>query len=541
MGSGVGKRIRRDCLSCALAICALMAMAAPAFSVEYPRMVAIAPFSSLAKEDIQQTVSVLPRLLSSRLMALAGVEVTLLPAGEKSAAASAREAHIPILLQGSVAKLGKGYSIDVTALDPATGKTANAFFASAATEDEIIPQLGILAAEIAEKLFGIKTIVRAAPVVPQQAYPAPQSPGTPQPSYPAAGAAAAPPYPAAQAAPFVAPSGPWEPRSIVKVGASDKTPDELFRIGSGDLDGDGNPEVAAVGNRRLWVYKVNADNVLPFRKMELNNSHLFLNVEMADVDGDGKSEIIVTDLVGDRVKSFVVRYKGEGLETVALEIPYYIISLEDGKGNRRLVGQSRGVTEPFSGKIVYLKWNGKTLVPDGNVPTVVESGIFGLAALPGDAENRFLYMDADEHIRLVDPKGKTVYKTKEYYSGAVQLFTWGMDTRSNVGPDRHYIRGRIYPISMEGKSAVFLVRQAKGNMLFKDVRTFDWSRLVFLSWGGDGFSEKGASDRIDHLMSDFAVLGGKAGSGTRVAVSVIESSSSYSSESVSRIHLYRLD
>jgi hypothetical protein len=541
MGSGVGKRIRRALLSCVLSICALAAAAAPAVSADYPRRVAIAPFSSLAKEDIQQTVSVLPRLLSSRLMALAGAEVTLLPAGEKSAAASAREANIPILLHGTVAKLGKGYSIDVTALDPATGKTANAFFAAAASEDEIIPQLGVLAAEIAEKLFGIKTIVRAAPVVTPQAYPAPQLPGTSLPSHPAAGAAAVAPYPSAQTAPPVAPSGPWEPRSIVKVSASDKIADELYRVGSGDLDGDGSPEVAAIGSRKLWVYKVNADNVLPFRKLERNNSHLFLNVETADVDGDGKAEIVVTDLVGDRLKSFVVKYKGEGLETVAPEIPYYIISLEDGKGNRRLIGQARGVTEPYSGKIVYLKWNGKTLVPDGTVPTTVESGIFGLAALPGDADNRFLYIDSDEHIRLVDPKGKTVYKTKEYYSGAVQLFTWGMDTRSNVGPDRHYIRGRIHPVSMEGKSTVFLVRQAKGNMLFRDVRTFDWSRLVFLSWGGDGFSEKGASERIDNLMSDFAVLGGKAGSGSRVAVSVIESSASYASESLSRIHLYRLD
>jgi hypothetical protein len=522
-------------------IYAFAVLSTPAAYADYPRRVAIAPFASLAKEDIQQTVSVLPRLLSSRLMALAGAEVTLLPAGDKSAAESAREARIPLLLQGTVAKLGKGYSIDVTALDLATGKTASAFFAAAATEDEIIPLLGSMAGEIAEKLFGIKTIVRAAPVISPPVFPAVQPPASLPAPYPSAGAAAAAQTPAAQASPVVAPAGPWDPRSIVKVATSDKVPDELYRVGSGDLDGDGSPEVAAIGSRKLWVYKVSGDSILPFRKMERNISHLFLNVEMADIDGDGRAEIVITDLVGDRLNSFVMKYNGEVLEPVALEIPYYIISLEDGKGNRRLIGQPRGVTEPFSGKIVYLKWNGKTLVPDGNVFTSVEGGIFGLAALPADPENRFLYIDPDEHIRLLDPKGKTVYKTKEYYSGAIQMFTWGVETRSNVGPDRHYIRGRIYPISMDGKSPVFLVRQAKGNVLFKDVRTFEWSRLVFLSWGGDGFSEKGASERIDNLMADFAVLGGKAGSGSRVAVPVIESSASYSSESVSRIHLYRLD
>jgi hypothetical protein len=266
-----------------------------------------------------------------------------------------------------------------------------------------------------------------------------------------------------------------------------------------------------------------------------------MNVEAADVDGDGRAEIVVTDLVGDRLNSFVMKYKGEVLEAVATDIPYYVTSLEDGKRNRRLIGQARGVTDPFTGKVYFLKWDGKTLVPDGDVPVKLSGGIFGLAAFPGDAENRFLYIDGDEHLGLIDPKGKTVYKTKEYYGGAVHLFTWGTETRSNTGPDRHYIRGRITPVSRDGKSTIFLVRQAKGNVLFKEVRTFEWSRLVYLSWSEDGFAEKGASDRIDNLMTDFAILGGRPGPGSRVAVPVIESNVSFSTGPVSRIQLYRMD
>jgi hypothetical protein len=542
MGMGAGKQIHRAGLAFVILTVLSCGLASPGVSADYPRKVAIAPFVSLAKEDIQQTVSVLPRLLSSRLMALAGAEVTLLPSGEKPPAEQARGAGVPLLLQGTVAKLGKGFSIDVTALDLETGKTAGAFFAAALTEDEIIPQLGTLSAEISEKLFGVKVPVRIAPAVPPASAPAVSS-------YPAVPPQTAVSTPAGTALPSVAPqavpglpSGPWEPRSIVKVAFSDKIPDEIFRVGSGDVDGNGTHEIAAIGGRRLYVYKVAADNVLPFRKLERDRSHLFLNVETADLDGDGRAEIVVTDLVGDRLSSFVVKYKGEVLEPVATEIPFYIVSLEDGKGGRRLAGQRRGITEPFSGKIAYLKWDGKTLVPDGDVPVKVAGGIFGLGTLPGDAENRFLYIDEDEHLRLLYPNGKTAYKTKEYYSGAVHFFTWGTETRSNIGPDRHYIRGRIVPVTTEGKSSAFLVRQAKGNVLFKDTRTFEWSRLLFIAWTGDGFAEKGASDRIDNLMTDFAVLGGGSpGPGSRVAVSAIESTPSYASGAVSRIQLYRMD
>jgi hypothetical protein len=128
----------------------------PASAAGYARRIAIAPFAVLTREDIGATVSVLPRLLASRLMSLAGADVVLLTAGGKTPEEAAREAKVPLLLQGTVSKLGKGYSLDTTVTDLETGKTAGAFFATAATEDDIIAQMGILSGEIAGKIFGMQ-------------------------------------------------------------------------------------------------------------------------------------------------------------------------------------------------------------------------------------------------------------------------------------------------------------------------------------------------------------------------------------------------
>ncbi|MBM2828328.1 MAG: hypothetical protein HW408_860, partial [Actinobacteria bacterium] len=117
----MGKDIRRAGSACLLFFVFIGFTSTPV-AAEYPRRVAIAPFVSLAKEEIQQTVSLLPRLLMSRLMALAGAEVVLLPAGEKPPVGQARDAGMPLVLQGTVAKLGKGYSIDVTATEVESGK-----------------------------------------------------------------------------------------------------------------------------------------------------------------------------------------------------------------------------------------------------------------------------------------------------------------------------------------------------------------------------------------------------------------------------------
>ena len=107
-----GRHVARAVLGAVLLLSCVLASPVPASAAGYSRRIAIAPFASLTKEDIGATVSVLPRLLASRLMALAGADVVLLPAGGKAPEAAAKEAKVPLLLQGTVSKLGKGYSVD---------------------------------------------------------------------------------------------------------------------------------------------------------------------------------------------------------------------------------------------------------------------------------------------------------------------------------------------------------------------------------------------------------------------------------------------
>ncbi len=161
-----GRHAARAALCAVLLFSCVPASPVPAEAAGYSRRIAIAPFASLTKEDIGGTVAVLPRLLGSRLMALAGADVLLLPAGGKSPEEAAREAKYPLLLQGTVAKLGKGYSIDAAVTDLSTGGSAGAFFTAAATEDDIIAQLGLLSGEIAEKLFGVQGAIRAVSPAP---------------------------------------------------------------------------------------------------------------------------------------------------------------------------------------------------------------------------------------------------------------------------------------------------------------------------------------------------------------------------------------
>ena len=495
----------RAVLGAVLLLSCVLSVPSPADAAGYSRRIAIAPFTSLAKEDIGATVSVLPRLLASRLMALAGADVVLLSAGGKAPQEAAKEAKVPLLLQGTVSKLGKGYSVDTTVTDLETGKTAGAFFAVAATEDDIIAQLGVLSGEISEKLFGVQGAIRAIPP------PAPSSlaiPAVPAPSPPASV------LPLSTSLPSVAISTPvkvgapderWTPSSIKRVSRSDRIADELYGIVAGDVDAEGNGDVFAFGRRIIYIYRVKGMELLPYARITRGLPGHILNVEAVDLDGDGKKEIIVSGLEGEYLGSTVLKRKGDVYEQVAGRIPYFLVVLPDWQGKPTVVGQRLGSETPFEGRLYTMSWTGKTFTEGALLPAdtriaPLSSGIPGLSSARIGKEWRLIYTDADSHLRVLDASGKTDYKSRGSYGAATDDFEYGLSL-PKTGKSRNPVKKAARVSAMADGSPVFVIPKAKVGLL--NVTALQESRsIVLLQW-----SDGELLERADTGESNFTYSG----------------------------------
>jgi hypothetical protein len=534
-----------------LAVLSICLGAAPAFPADLPRSVAIAPFTSLAKEDIQQTVSILPRLLSSRLMSLTGAEVVLLPSAEKPAAEAAREAKTALLLQGTVSKLGKGYSIDVTALDLGSGKTAGAFFAAASTEDEIIPQLGLLAAEISEKIFGLKDSARRQPAPAAATLPVAPAP-LPQP----ASAPAAPPEtpPPTGPAPAAGPAGnsagsgkPWGPTAMKKLSQSDKIADELYGIVAGDVDEEGNGEVIAYGKRTLYLYRIKGVEIAPYTRITRGMQHHVLNVEATDLDGDGRKEILVTDLVGDNMESFILKRKGDVYEEAAGKIPYFLVVLPDWMGKPTVVGQRQGLETPFQGKLVTFRWDGNGLVEGETLPHntnifPLSWGIPGLSSVRVGDQWRLIHTDEAERLRVVASDGKSEYRSGETFGTGVDFFEWGPYVPLEGSRKRFFLRKAARSCRSGGDRPLVLIPEVKKGILSMTAGSYDSTRLVLLQWEDGQFSEKAGTPKSDYFYSGADVLPSSGlRQGGKVIASVIEQMGSVAKDPRSRLTLFHVE
>jgi len=514
----------------------------PASAAGYSRRIAIAPFASLTKEDIGGTVAVLPHLLASRLMALAGADVVLLPAGGKAPAAAAKEANVPLLLQGSVSKLGKGYSVDTTVTDLETGRTAGAFFAAASTEDDIIAQLGVLSGEIAEKLFGVQGAIRAtappAPVAvpaPGAVPPAGGAPGTYAPA-----PAAPPPAPVP-----ASPAEGWAPSSLKKAGQSDKIADELYGVTTVGPIADGEEEVVAWGSQILYFYRVKGTQVLPFSRITKTLRYHFLNVEAADVDGDGRKELLATCLVGDQIRSIVYRKGKDTYTEAATDIPYFLAVVDDASGKRVVVGQNRGLDYPFSGKLYRMQWDGKTLkegeafLANTNIKPL-NQGILGLAAGKSGEGWRWFYTDEDSHLRVLEPGGKSSFVSKEKYGTGIDLFEWGAFDRTEQKRMQFFLRKAPRVSEGAGGMPLLLISEVDKGALNLD-RFWEKTRLVLLQWEDGSFSEKAGTKMEGIYISGADFLSTPLRRGGGILASVIEQEGSAYKDKISRLFLYRAE
>ncbi|PJB33363.1 MAG: hypothetical protein CO109_00265, partial [Deltaproteobacteria bacterium CG_4_9_14_3_um_filter_65_9] len=328
------------------------------------------------------------------------------------------------------------------------------------------------------------------------------------PPSPVAAAPAAAPAPASVASPAPLPSTPaegWTPSSLKKVGQSDKIADELYGVTALDAGADGAVEVVAWGTNILYFYRVKGTEVLPISRITLERKSHLLNVGAADVDGDGRKELLATCLVGDRIRSVVYKKGKDTYAEVAWDIPYFLAVVADASGKQSVVGQARGVDLPFRGKLFRMAWDGKTLKEGEAFPAntnikPLNEGILGLSAAKLDKEWRWVYTDEESHLRVVDPTGKSVFRSKEKYGSGIDLFEWGAyDRTAGMQPQFFLRKAARVSEGAEGKPILLTYEVDKG--ILGLARSWDKTRVVLLQWEGGGFFEKAGTKMEGRFFS----------------------------------------
>jgi len=385
------------------------------------------------------------------------------------------------------------------------------FFEQSEDAGGIIARINTMAADINEKMFGRTTAsVKPAPA------PAPQ-PQAPQPE--PADPHAHPEKMLKQATGFGGESR--SPFATSEESAREFSPQfwksAAFKlafngIALGDVDGDGKTETVLITADKVIVYRYEQQRFYQVTEYETDSKGINIGVDVADINGNGIPEIIVTSLTLTRkaLASFVLEWDGKAFRRIVDNAPWYFRVVDLPDRGKVLLGQEPRFGSPFKGKIFEMAWRNGQYEPETPVTVSTEANVLGLTIgqiVKGQRETIAAY-DPTDRIRVFDEAGKEEWKSAERYGGST-LHTLGNINDAGETERPIYLPMRLVAMKpdKDEKSQVLAVRNFDiADRKLDKFRSFNEAQIFGFGWDGLGLQPEWRTRKITGCIRDF-VLG----------------------------------
>jgi TolB-like protein len=503
----------------------LLALSTSVFAAAKTATVAIVPFKVNAEKDMSFLRDGVYDMLSTRLTKEGEVEVLNRQTVEKALPATAgplteaagrelgRKLAADYVLFGSLTVLGNSISMDAKMVDVAGAKPTMSFFEQSEDAGGIISRISAMAAAVNEKMFGRTTAA---------AQPAPSA------------AAAAPPPQAAQPAPtdpFAHPEkmlkqssgfggGSGSPFAASEESAREFSPQfwksaayklAFNGIALGDVDGDGKIETVIITADKVIVYRYEQQRFYQVAEYAEGSQGIHIGVDVADINGNGIPEIIVTRLTLTRkvLASFVLEWDGKAFRRIVDNAHWYFRVCDLPDRGKVLFGQEPRFGSPFKGQIYEMIWRNGQYEPETPVTVSAAVNVLGLTIgqiVKGQRETIAAY-DSSDRIRVFDEAGKEEWKSAERYGGST-LHTLGNIDDAGQTERPIYLPMRLMALKpdKDGKSQVLAIRNFEITDRKTDVfRSFNEAQIIGFGWDGLGLQPEWKTRKMTGCIRDFAL------------------------------------
>ncbi len=272
-----------------------------------PDRVVIIPFKMNAQKDLIFLQNGIYDMFTSRLSKAGKVQVVERNETEKAlemvtgsvneetARQTGEKLNADFVLFGSLTVFGNSVSIDAKMVDVSGKKPTLAFFDHSQGMDEVIPQINIIAGDINEKVFGIKTVLTTPP--PAASTQAPESQKRDIHAHPESLLKTAPAKQGSEgsggvdSSPFVMEQRSGETHMFRK---SRNFKMKISSLAIGDVDGDGKIETVTISNQKVLILRNEGGYFTKIKEISGRNNQKFISIDVADIKEDGRAEIFVT-------------------------------------------------------------------------------------------------------------------------------------------------------------------------------------------------------------------------------------------------------
>lgn len=420
----------------------------------------------------------------------------------------------------SITILGGSVSTDAKVLDTATGNIALTFSQIGKDQADIISHIDQLAGRIKTRLLGRP--------------PASPTPAGVQPARPTAAGREGDQgdihqHPekllrglGADAQGLSLPHGDEAPAAVIRLVTRSRRVDRQIRgVTTGDVDGDGVNEIICIDSTTVLIFRIRGGR--PAKIAESDAGVANIAVDAADLNGNGRSELFITHLDGDRLRSYVLEWEGAGLRRIAGNLRWYFRAVDLDDRGRVLVGQRKGMNEPFLPGIFEMgcvdgRYDGvrKLALPRNRTIFGFTQGVVRTA---GEAD--IIDYSRDYYLRITDGKGREEWTSTDSYGGSDNALVLKLENKPNEF-DKRYLPSRVRVVDLDGDGIkeIVAVNNEDRARAFSRLRMFKQGRLEVLKWDQIGLVPVGRTRSVAKFIGDFT-LGDVNGDGRAEIVAAI--------------------
>ncbi|HEY6000142.1 MAG TPA: VCBS repeat-containing protein, partial [bacterium] len=228
------------------------------------------------------------------------------------------------------------------------------------------------------------------------------------PSADAAPASPAAPTPAPSPVPARAGEGEYAVRDLPGGGRA---------LAAGDILGEGRVEIVVSDGDRLSLYRWD-EQQLSWRWDEAaRGGRRIVGLDAADVDGDGRAEVLVSAVTWGRAATEIRSWRGGRLEVIGTADGLYLRSVPRPGAAPLLLGQRAGIDEVLAGRVEEYRWRDGSVERVDGTALPRQAGIFGLALAAAGSPAACYVLDRNGYLFAFDAEGKALWRSARTYGG----------------------------------------------------------------------------------------------------------------------------
>jgi TolB-like protein len=481
--------LHRPALRLVLGLVALSLLSVSASSAKDPKKVAILPFTMNADRDLGFLQEGIADMLGSRLAWKGELEVVEKgivrsevaghkgPLNRETALEIGKRLEVDYVILGSLTVFGDSVSVDARILDVAKSDELVTAFNQAKGMDAVIPTITQFAQDINEKVMG-------RPMGPSVQAAAPEEPSGP--------------------GGLIGGGRDFEGKGVSH---TQSVKAEIVSLDAGDVDGDGKTELVLASPDTVYIHKWAEKGFKQLKIYKDKRSAHHVYVSVADLNGNGKAEIYVSNTGEADVSSFVLEWDGKDLIKIAEKVPWFLKVIDMPGRGKALVGQRREAGGSFLGDVVFLNREGNRFEKGEPIPLHRFGNIFNFAFadFTGTGGIETVLLDFADYLRLYSTGSEQVWKSDEPIGGT---YTFIKSDNQETYKDHVFISSPIYitDVDEDGQKEVMVCKNTSkiGRFLAK-FRDYSSGTLQFMTRDQVGLSTKWQTKKIGGAMVGYRI------------------------------------